>query len=149
MKNINDTNNLAARLHREAAESTPSFSPLLHARIMRRVTSPETAGDTTLIDQPQSHRLAFIALAAAASVALLLMLHPWSASTNTTQVTHPSPVVVTQPHLPLPQFVTVIDSVTTPASEQLDNARFAYLDRDAKHLTEFMMRRVDVLPSAR
>jgi hypothetical protein len=149
MKDKTDTTDLAARLHREAAETAPDFSPLLHARIMRRVTSGDVAGDALPIDRPRSHRLLIGALAAAASVALLLMLHPWSSPTSTTQMTRPSPVVSTQPHLPLPQFAILIDAVTAPASAQLDDARFAYLDRDARHLTEFMMQRVDVLPSNR
>jgi hypothetical protein len=150
MNHKTNTKDLAARLKDEAAENAPAFSPLLHARIMQRVTS----GDTTTahfapIHPRRTFRLGFAGLAAAASVALLLMFHPWTAPTHVAHVDHPTPIPPTPRNVPVPQFALAVDSVTGQASEQLDNARFAYLDQDAKHLARFMMHQMDVLPSSR
>jgi hypothetical protein len=145
--NLND---LAARLKNEAAENAPAFSPLLHARIMQGLTSGDTtAADVAPIHPRRTYRLGFAGLAAAASVALLLMFHPWTTPIPVAHVDHPAPVTPTPHSVPVPQFALVMDSVTGHASEQLDNARFAYLDQDAKHLARFMMHQMDVLPSSR
>jgi hypothetical protein len=141
-----DKQTLAEQLRREAAESAPAFSPLLHARIMQRIERSDVAVDTLPINRPRSYRLAFAGLAAAASVTLLLLLHPWSTRPGKIQIVNPGPSPSTQPNATLPQFALGIDNITTPASQQLDDVRFAYLDRDAKHFASFMMRQVDVLP---
>ena len=153
MNHKTNTKDLAARLKDEAAENTPAFSPLLHARIMQHLTSGERIAHLAPIHPRRTFRLGFglgfAGLAAAASVALLLMFHPWTTPTSVVQVDHPAPVVPTPRSVPVPQFALAVDSLTGQASEQLDNARFAYLDQDARHLARFMMHQMDVLPSGR
>jgi hypothetical protein len=146
--NIND-HDLAARLRNEAIENSPAFSPLLHARIMQRIASHDGAADAGPIHRPRSPWLQFAALAAAASIALLLMLHFRPAQVSVSHIVDPTAVHPMPPHVPVPQFALVTNIGTFPGLEQLDDARYAYLDKDARHLAQFMMHQMDVLPGNR
>ncbi|MFI5381695.1 MAG: hypothetical protein ACHRHE_20555 [Tepidisphaerales bacterium] len=137
MNNITETE-LAKRLREEAAADSPAFSPLLHERIMQRVRSAARLP----AERRRSLPLPWVfGLAAAAAFALAIGLPTWL---------RPSKPSVRTPRLvkvdPLPSPANIVDTRVTPMYEQLasamDERKLAYLDRDARELTDFVKGRL-------
>lgn len=133
---------LAISLRREAEEDSPQFSQQLHERIMRGVssaTTPAAARREALWRWP-------IAAALAAAVALMFFLHDWHGQSLPLPV-HPK--VVADPFPPLPEIGPAVATISDPAVQRIDSAKYAYLDQDAQRFTHFMIDQIDVLPTQR
>ncbi len=126
---------LAKRLREEAAADAPAFSPLLHERIMQRVRSA-----ARLPAEPRGNlRMPWVlGLAAAAAIALAIGL-PAFLRPSKPPIRPISPIVKVDP---LPSPASIVDSHVAPMYQQIagamDERKLAYLDRDARELTDFV-----------
>jgi hypothetical protein len=137
------TNPLKSQLHSEAG-LPPAFSPLLHERIMSTLhtaTIPTHQPAT-----PHYFRRSLIAVAAtlllAATAYLALRQQP-------SQTPPPNPIVIEQPPTIEPtEPLDLLARATAPAAETLHEARFAYIDHDAKRLMVFLADQLPTNPTA-
>jgi len=140
-----DDDAMAFRLKREASMTWPAFSPLLHARIMRKITAISASTPQII---PNRRFIAPLAAAAAIllAVGLFATLHwrPRPLAANAPQ-RQDSSAIAQLPTLPSIDFFA---SVAEPTGQRVLEARFAYLDRDAQRLTRYLANQLDVLPSA-
>ena len=87
-----------------------------------------------------------VAITAAAAIALTFLLQEWNGRlVLPPEVTHTPVAVRTIPAMP--ELGSVVTRISDPASQQLEAARYAYLDQDAQRLTRYMIDQIDVLPS--
>jgi hypothetical protein len=141
MKNENNRmeDPLAKRLRNEGEADSPEFSPMLHARIMRRINDlPGSAARDN-----REWRLQ-CTIAIAALVALVVTIRFWPAG----NVVTPAPVA----RLTIPAFpdsLAPVATVANPGAQRLDQARYAYLDRDAASLSRYVWNQMDVFPTSR
>jgi hypothetical protein len=129
---------------------------LLHERIMQQIARQRSA---TPIEAQRGFPWRFRATAAAAMLAVLVPAACWWASSRNTSVAinspHSSPIrpetrlSPASPVPSLPSLDTALASALEPASEQLGEGRFAYLDRDAQRLTRFVADQFDLRPTSR
>lgn len=139
--NLTETD-LAKCLREDAAADSPAFSPLLHERIMQRVRSAARLPAEPRRTLPMPWLLG---LAAAAAVALAIglpaLLRPSKPPTQ------PPPVAAT-PVNPLPSPAAIVETQVAPIYQQLavamDERKLAYLDRDARELTDFVKGRLSL-----
>ncbi|HZZ42134.1 MAG TPA: hypothetical protein VFE58_04295 [Tepidisphaeraceae bacterium] len=109
---------------------SPAFSSDLHARIMAEVRH-SGAGDS-----PAKLKWVWtIGLAAAAIAALIIV--PWAMLPKV-----PPAIAPTSPSLlsmsDMPSLHEIVHDTVVPMREKLNEARFAYLDRDGKRLALFL-----------
>ena len=142
MKRTDDA--FGQRLREAAATVTPATSEDLHARVMadvrreRAIASSAAAGGRTATWWWMFGSAA--ALVVAVSVAVWLTTSPPPA------VTQGEPVAVA-PLPPVPSIETVVIEAVEPMREKMHEARFAYLDRDAKRLARFLIHAVPGVPA--
>jgi hypothetical protein len=138
MTEKNEQDRLGALLVNEAAQMSPAFSPSLHRRIMQRIgaESSERVPATGL----PFRRYSYAAAAAVILIAGVIALLTYSVQTKPKTVAR------------LPAMPTIQNPVATlsgSVSTSLTDARFAYLDRDARNVMHYMADQVDVLPASR
>jgi hypothetical protein len=137
---------LAISFRHEAEEDSPQFSQQLHERIMRGVssaTTPAAARREALWRWP-------IAAVFAAAIALMFLLHDRHGRLLPLPPSPPSPSnVVADAFPPLPEIGPAVATISDPAVQQINSARYAYLDQDAQRFTHFMIDQIDVLPTQR
>ena len=151
MKRIPETA-LRQRLYTEAHQTRPPFSPLLHERIMTALRASTCADpsqlpiDKSTIESPNRRINWRIVIPLAAAAALALATWHSLRPAPTPEDGPPQPIAVQN----LPSLPTVptdlLDPVRqlTPSADTLDQAKFAYLDRDARRLALFV---ADQLPT--
>jgi hypothetical protein len=125
----------ATKLRDEAERETPEFSDELHTRVMAAVRREKVraAGSLSL------RRLLVVPVGA--GLAVLVSVVVWMVQPSSPPV--PSPLV----ELPtVPALDEVIRETTGPVRQTLQDARFAYLDRDGKRLAKFLWRSIPVTP---
>lgn len=133
---------LANRLREEAAADSLEFSPLLHERIMQRVRSAtrRPAEPRHVLRMPWVLSLAAAAVVAMA-VGLPALLRP------SKPPVHPPQVAGTAIN-PLPSPANIVDHQFAPMYQQfasaMDERKLAYLDRDARELTDFVKGRLSL-----
>jgi hypothetical protein len=118
-------------MREEAMATMPEFSPLLHERIMaglRAAEAPRTARG--------GHQWwAWGRYAAAASIVIVGATVVWSVY-GSRRVTHvvkmPSPQDISEP------VDRILTSAAAPAVQSMDEARYGYLDHDAKNFVTFL-----------
>lgn len=132
---------LEHRLKSEAIGGSPAFSMSLHQRIMRDIKSaPATMAAPR---RPVFWRpLGLAAVAACLAVALLLGRLWMEPSNQGALESKNDPIDVSL----VPSFDAVLNT-TKPIQQQLKEARFGYVDQDARRLTQFVMNQLDVFPS--
>jgi hypothetical protein len=128
----------ADQLRKEATANSPDFSPLLHARIMRRI-QPGPAPLSPKIAWRMS-RLVGAASAIAAAALLALAIHEYQH-----RLTQPGTVIAKTPPS-LPPFDLRFPDLGASADSTLTPAQFGYLDRDAKNAVHYVMDQFDVIP---
>ncbi len=125
-------------LRDEADRAGPPFSPLLHARIMGQIETVRERPTGRVGWTPGLRRLSVAAtvLFAGVSVAIMLRHVP----------PHPSTIgrAPTLPSISIPSA-----SVPEPLEQSFTDARYAYLDRDARDAVRYVARQIDVLPMSR
>jgi hypothetical protein len=127
---------LAVQLRREAQENSPPFSPLLHERVMGSIFLASARSRATPAARWRRPVARWpITGALAASIALAFLLHPWKSAT----------VPISLP--PRQAVAAVVATLLDPATQRLQAARYAYLDKDAQRLTRYVIDQVDVLPA--
>ena len=143
MKRTDDA--FGQRLRGAGKAVTPATSEGLHARVMadvrreRAVASSGAAGERGLVAWWWLFGCA-AALVVAVSVAL------WVTTPPPPAVTQGEPAVVAA--LPaVPSIERVVVETVEPMREKLHEARFAYLDRDAKRLARFLIHAVPGVPA--
>ena len=127
---------------------SPAFSPQLHARIMRAVKSSSAGNVEMRRMNARRYRInwpllaiVFPGMAALIVVAasILFLWYPARVPVNTGVARMPS----------LPPIRNPVASLSGPVASSLADARFAYLDRDARNVMHYMAGQMDVLPASR
>ena len=131
---------------RDAGETvTPPTSEDLHARVMADVRRERAmASSAAAGGRPATWWWMFGSATAAVVVAVSVAV--WLATPPPPAVTQREPVVIAA--LPaVPSIETVVIETVEPMREKLHEARFAYLDRDAKRLARFLIHAVPGVPA--
>lgn len=131
---------LAAALKAQAEASSPTYSPLLHERIMQGVRS-----SAPMPELRQQHRPRWVwwlgpLAAAAALIALAVWLWPQP---------KPPQIVTTTP-ASLPSFDPLVQKAAVMRDQiesELTQAQLAYLDHDVTKLARFLITQMNVLPT--
>lgn len=147
---------LIAQLQAQADVDMPAFSDDLHRQVMTAVRqapspspfsslspSPGTPGEGwghLALGNRQSAILWGLAAVAAITLGIGIALRNPSPPTPTLIAIHNKPVPI--PSLP----VIALANAAEPANRRLHDARFAYLDRDAKDFGQYLIDQIDVLP---
>lgn len=130
---------LISQLQSQAETDVPVFSDTLHRQVMTAVRNAKAGESAALL--PRGFGVWWGAMAAAA-VAMgigIALLNPTApAPTQIISRGKPAPI----PSIPI---ITLVEA-TEPAHRSLNDARFAYLDRDAKNFGKFVKNQIDVLP---
>jgi len=150
---MNAHEQLSAQLQAQAGADVPVFSDDLHRRVMTAVRqasspSPCTQGEGwgegsfrhSAIGNWQSAIRWGLATAAAIALGIGIALH---------NPPPPTPKLVAIPNKPIPipsLPVIALANAAEPANRRLHDARFAYLDRDAKDFGQYLIEQIDVLP---
>jgi hypothetical protein len=142
---FSDHNLLEAGLRKEATTHSPQYSALLHERVMQRIARDGAAQSAMPITALRDYNWRFL-VGTAAAMLVLIPTGLWWSSSQMKPEHRPSPAVVV---LPLPPFDTALASAFEPASDQLGQGRYAYLDQDAQRFTQFVADQFDVLPTSR
>jgi hypothetical protein len=133
---------LARKLREEAMADSPQFSPLLHARIMQQVSAEHAP---TQIRPASPWRISrFIPVFSAAAIAIItatIWIHYQQS------IKPPNVAVIPSAHPSLPEITWHFPALTEPANSPLTEARYGYLDRDAKNVAHYVMEQFDVLPT--
>jgi hypothetical protein len=135
----------AKRLREAGAAVTPATSEALHARVMGDVRR-ERAVASSASEAPTLVRWWWM-LGGAAATAATVGVALW----RTTAPPAPGPTSPVRPvqvaELPaVPSFESVVVETVGPVRDKLHEARYAYLDRDAKRLARFLIRAVPGVP---
>ena len=139
MNKTNKSDRLAAAMVNEAAAMPPAFSPELHQRILQRIQL-NNAEPT-----PKLRRLNWKPVFVAISGGIAAMTIFWVGRPQ--PATHVNTGFVRLPSLPPLQ--NPVATFSGPVGDSLADARFAYLDRDARNVMRYMADQVDVLPNRR
>ena len=134
----------AKRLREAGAAVTPATSEALHARVMADVRR-ERAVASSASEAPTLVRWWWM-LGGAAATAVAVAIVLWRTTAPAPGPTSPvRPVQVAE--LPaVPSFEWVVVETVGPVRDKLHEARYAYLDRDAKRLARFLIRAVPGVP---
>jgi hypothetical protein len=133
--------NLATAMADEAAETSPPFSPELHSRIMQRIS---VAADGVTAEKPSAFRPSGLQFLAAAAAVLVI-----AGSIVLVKIPGAKPVK-TVAHVPtIPAFRNPVATISGSVDNSLVDARFAYLDRDARSAYLYLAHQVNVLPVSR
>ena len=145
MKRSDDA--FARRLKESGGAVTPATSEPLHARVMadvRRERAIASSGAQSTIGARW-----WWSLGAAAATVVTVSVVLWRTTTPPSPSPGPTPPVrpVQVAELPrVPSIEHVVVETVGPVREKLHEARFAYLDRDAKRLAGFLIRAVPGVP---
>ena len=143
MKRTDDA--FGQRLREAAAAMKPATSEELHARVMadvrreRAIASSAAPGERAAVTW-------WWAFGSAAALVAAVSVTVWLTTSPPPAVTHGEPVAVAALP-PLPAIETVVIETVEPMREKIHEARFAYLDRDAKRLARFLIHAVPGVPA--
>jgi hypothetical protein len=133
----NPNSNIGRKLREEALADSPNFSPLLHARIMRQIQPRATAAPLR-----SPWRIGWTLPTSAAAVALLA-LTVWIHNHQPT-----NPKIATTKSPSIPQLAIQFPNLSEQANSSLSQARYGYLDRDAKAAADYVINQFDIIPTA-
>ena len=132
------------RLRNAGKALTPATSEDLHARVMANVRRDRAMASSAAAGGRAATWWWMFGSAAALVAALSLAL--WLTTSPPPTVTPVQPVAVAA--LPaVPSIEAVVIETVEPMREKLHEARFAYLDRDAKRLARFLIHAVPGVPA--
>jgi hypothetical protein len=161
MKSLNENPDSIARpLREEALADSPSFSPLLHARIMQQIQNgPEVAPSHTPssaslhaqmnapLQPPHSpYRLQWLIPTLATAAVAMLAATLWLRKL-------PQPLIhqAVVPPPSLPEFSLHFPDLAESTTASLTQAPYGNpcgnLDRDAKNVVSYMINQLDVIPT--
>ena len=133
----------AKRLREAGSVVTPATSEALHARVMADVRR-ERAVASSMAEAPTAVRW-WWTLGAAAATAVAVAVVLWQTTATPPGPTPVRPVQIAELP-PVPSLETVVVETVGPVRDKLHEARYAYLDRDAKRLARFLIRAVPGVP---
>jgi hypothetical protein len=135
--NPQSTHKLKTRLQTEAAADAPAFSPLLHERIMQTLRTRASApAPLAAARGPFWTYAAASLLLAAAGITFYIYQPATVAPQKIVQI--PTPIELSTP----------VQNLLTPAVQSVDDAKYAYLDHDAKNFVTFLASQLPSTPNA-
>ena len=132
------------RLRDAGKTVTPATSEDLHARVMAHVRR-ERAMASSAAEGGRAATWWWMFGSAAALVAAVSVT-VWVTTSPPPATTPPQPVAVAALP-PVPSIDAVLIETVEPMREKIHEARFAYLDRDAKRLARFLIHAVPGVPA--
>jgi hypothetical protein len=135
----------AKRLREAGAALTPAASDALHARLMADVRRERAAASSAPAGDSMAPRRLRIVGAAAAVGAVGFGI--WVTTTRPPAAIPVQPPVQVAQLPPVPSIEAVVVETVQPVRQKLHEARFAYLDRDAKRLARFLIHAVPGVPA--
>jgi len=143
MKRTDDA--FGQRLRDAGKAVTPAASEELHARVMADVRRDRAIASSAAAAGGRAATW-WWAFGSAAALVVAMSLTLWLTTSPPPAVTQgePAPVAALPP---MPSIETVVIETVEPMREKLHEARFAYLDRDAKRLARFLIHAVPGVPA--
>ena len=147
MKRTDDK--LGHRLRNAGKAVTPAASEELHARVMADVRRGRAVASSTVAGGGAATWW-WVFGTAAAAVVVAVCVAIWVTTARPTPrptAVIPGGPVAVAPLPPVPSIESVVIETVGPMRDKLHEARFAYLDRDAKRLARFLIHAVPGVPA--
>jgi hypothetical protein len=144
-KDPSRTMNLGRRLRGEALADSAAFSPLLHARIMQKIQAQMTDAPARL-HWRIGWRVASVAAAVAVLTLPVWLYHHRQNSPAPVAIAKPSAKPIVTP-INIPDLAIEFPNLSERANSSFSQARFGYLDRDAKAAADYVINQFNIVPT--